>query len=168
MKRRNTESSMQLALQAAPSNEPEPEIFWVTERSLCNEDVAPRVPRISVGKRHSSITRNKRNRPRNSSVWPPLHVRNSNVSAMVKYRKTKTTTLESDHRTEDNATGLLQERQDRERRRIKEKKGKRITKKKKNTKEPTRTYNKVENFKRRIKKKQKTPLVYGHFINELE
>jgi len=32
MKRRNTESSMQLALQAAPSSDPDEDIFWVNKR----------------------------------------------------------------------------------------------------------------------------------------
>lgn len=31
MKRRNTESSMQLALQAAPSGDPDEDIFWVNK-----------------------------------------------------------------------------------------------------------------------------------------
>lgn len=75
MKRRNTESSMQLALQATSSNDTESEIFWVSE--CCpsynqNEDATPWVPHIlwvpRTRKRHGfDTTRNKRNRPRNSS-----------------------------------------------------------------------------------------------------
>ena len=78
MKRRNTESSMQLALQAAASNDPEPELFWVSEyRVPCKRmDVTTRVlSRICTHKWHGcSTTRNKRNRPRNSSVWPRSRV----------------------------------------------------------------------------------------------
>lgn len=95
MKRRNTESSMQLALQAAPSNEPEPEVFWVTEScSPCkrNEDVTPRVSRICTRERHgSSTTRNKRNRPRNSSVWATV-TRCMNLYASTKEKPGKRNT----------------------------------------------------------------------------